>query len=320
MALLCTLHADGPATLKRLRQAGCATLEALERLDAERAAQILACTPASARRLQREARGLRERLHGEPLGETLSESAPPPAFDHEEPRAPLPSARAEIADSVLNPEIDAREMHSAAQPGESLAVELPAREKRLVQRVVDAWRQRDVEETASEAPEQEPESAAAPRLARSRPEERGEELAVVPAEELGAPLHAHDLDGLDAAFVAELASAGVRSMDQLATADAVTLARRLPTAGFTRLSRLIALARRALGPALEAVRAQRSAATPFPSADASKFSRSELPFALKRPALGLDLQDGLKTTPVVPPKDRPTRFEAEREGAGGPFV
>lgn len=314
MALLCTLHADGPATLKRLRQAGCATLEALERLDAERAAQILACTPASARRLQREAHSLRERLQGE------VEGAPPERQDHEEPRAPLPSARVEAESSVSAPDVDLRQTHSAAQPGESLAVELPAREKRLVQRVVDAWRQRDHDESTPETPVEADDPATEARLARPRPKERGEELAVVPSEELGAPLHAHDLDGLDAALVAGLASAGVRSMDQLATADAVTLARRMPAAGFTRLSRLIALARRALGPALDASGTRRSPATPLPSMEASKFSRSELPLALKRPAVGLELPDGLKTTPVVPPKDRPTRFEAEREGAGGPFV
>ncbi|MEO2236906.1 MAG: hypothetical protein ABGW95_01485, partial [Candidatus Poseidoniia archaeon] len=35
LALLCTLHADGPATLKRLRRAGCTSLERLDAFEPE---------------------------------------------------------------------------------------------------------------------------------------------------------------------------------------------------------------------------------------------------------------------------------------------
>ncbi|MBK7876881.1 MAG: hypothetical protein IPJ77_14240 [Planctomycetes bacterium] len=357
MALLCTLHADGPATLKRLRQAGCSTLEALEVLDAERIASLLACTPASARRLQKEARGLRERLHGGAAPATTSAAAPVPgraaseparssvesaahsreaARVHEEagssaivspcgvedgvqaaasPRAPLPSepapVRAALGGSPHEAALDTRSSHSAASPGESLAYELPAREKRLVQRVVEAWRARDAED-ASVRPE--PDA----RLARVRPEERGEELAVVPPSELGTPLRPQDLDGLDAELTARLSALGVGSLEALARVDAVELAQRVPI-GYSRLARLVALARRALPSVREPHRAEAFAAR-AEALEPAKISRSELPFALKRPEVALDLPDGLKRTPGLPPKDRPTSFEAEREGAGGPFV
>src|SRR5882672_3030438 len=62
MALLCTLHADGPATLKNLRQAGCSSLEAVESMGEERLSKILGTPAAAARRFAREARHLKERL------------------------------------------------------------------------------------------------------------------------------------------------------------------------------------------------------------------------------------------------------------------
>tara|TARA_R110002096_G_scaffold24453_3_gene76953 strand:+ start:1245 stop:3368 length:2124 start_codon:yes stop_codon:yes gene_type:complete len=62
LALLCTLHADGPTTLKRLRRSGCQSLQDLEAYRPETLATLLEVTPAVARRLGREARVLRERL------------------------------------------------------------------------------------------------------------------------------------------------------------------------------------------------------------------------------------------------------------------
>src|SRR5256885_754613 len=62
LALLCTLHADGPVTLKRLRRAECSTLEAVIGLDVERLSAILGSTDAGARRFQREARSLATRV------------------------------------------------------------------------------------------------------------------------------------------------------------------------------------------------------------------------------------------------------------------
>ena len=58
LALLCTLHADGPATLKRLRRAGCDSLESIGAYGAADLATLLEVPPAVARRLLKEARGL----------------------------------------------------------------------------------------------------------------------------------------------------------------------------------------------------------------------------------------------------------------------
>jgi hypothetical protein len=65
LALLCTIHADGPATLTRLRSAGIATLAQVAATDAVQLAALLRCAVAQARRFQREAGGLGERLESD---------------------------------------------------------------------------------------------------------------------------------------------------------------------------------------------------------------------------------------------------------------
>ncbi len=62
LALLCALHADGPQSLRRLRRSGCPSLDSVLDFDLERLAELLASTPASAERFQREARYLITRL------------------------------------------------------------------------------------------------------------------------------------------------------------------------------------------------------------------------------------------------------------------
>ena len=62
LALLCTLHADGPATLKRLRAAGCPDPTRLLARPVTEVAVALDVPPAAARRLLREARLLAERV------------------------------------------------------------------------------------------------------------------------------------------------------------------------------------------------------------------------------------------------------------------
>lgn len=74
LALLCNLYGDGPSTLRRLREAGCATFTSLERIAPEDLAQILGATPLAARRFQREARLLLERA-GEVLADEESSAA-----------------------------------------------------------------------------------------------------------------------------------------------------------------------------------------------------------------------------------------------------
>ena len=59
---MCTLHADGPATLKRLRQADCASLDDVLALDGARLANLIRASASAAERFQREARSLKERI------------------------------------------------------------------------------------------------------------------------------------------------------------------------------------------------------------------------------------------------------------------
>ena len=62
LALLCTLHADGPSTLHSLRTAGCQSLLDLQECSSTELAQFLELSVASAERLQREAELLGRRL------------------------------------------------------------------------------------------------------------------------------------------------------------------------------------------------------------------------------------------------------------------
>lgn len=65
LALLCTLHADGPTTLARLRTAECTSLEHVIAHPTERVARWMRVNVATAERFQREARALWERIGSE---------------------------------------------------------------------------------------------------------------------------------------------------------------------------------------------------------------------------------------------------------------
>lgn len=70
LALLCNLYGDGPQTLRRLREAGCGTLAALETIESERLASLLRTSVRSAKRFKSEGRLLRER--SEPSAERVA--------------------------------------------------------------------------------------------------------------------------------------------------------------------------------------------------------------------------------------------------------
>ena len=61
LALLCNLYGDGPATLRRLRESGLASLDAIAEAEPERLAGVLRTSVRSARRFQHEGRILIER-------------------------------------------------------------------------------------------------------------------------------------------------------------------------------------------------------------------------------------------------------------------
>ena len=122
LALLCTLHADGPATWRRLRESDCHALSDLARLQPAELAEILGGTLASAKRFLREARHLEERVGGNWL-------------EHEEQR-PVPAAGAGPA---------------ASQAADGARAEtLPARDQQILDEVLRAWRDEDERESGAD--------------------------------------------------------------------------------------------------------------------------------------------------------------------------
>ncbi len=82
LALLCNLHADGPLSLRRLRESGIRTLADLRGAAEETLVALLSFSAAQVRRISVEAELLEARLANEPI-ETVfepvtSEAAPPP--------------------------------------------------------------------------------------------------------------------------------------------------------------------------------------------------------------------------------------------------
>jgi hypothetical protein len=226
LALFCTLHADGPATLRVLREAGCADLSGVEALGAERLADLLEIEPAAARRLVREARALAERL-GE--GALEREEAPPGG-----PAAPLGPPSAALGPAA-----------SAPAPGSAL----PAGERRILERVLEAWRDRDRGELDAAGasvhdPVHDTVLGRAEEIALQRESELREDD---PEPEHGAPrgpaLEPHALDGLDEATARALQAAGLGTLGELADAEPLEIAEATGIS-YTRARRLVFLAGR----------------------------------------------------------------------------
>lgn len=293
LALLCTLHADGPATLKRLRQVGCSTLEHIESLELERLGELIGAAPAAARRFAREAKSLRERVGGSWLERedaTASERASVAIAPHGVPVTPVESGDA---------------------PALSLG------DVALVQRVLSVWRERDqVEPLAPLADAPTPVISTAPHARASAQRSSAPAPSLVPGQ----------VDGLDESLCQRLAEHGIDSLDALAQADTLALAKTLDL-GFTRVSRLQFLCARALGRSGSAGErvVQRSAS--------AKLSPSETPLRALAPAIDLEPVLDLPRSPLpsagraaparasASERAAPSRTAAaEREAAGGPFV
>ncbi len=122
LALLCTLHADGPATLKRLRARGYSDLVALIQRSADELSADLDVEPAYARRLLREAKHLAVRVGAEGLE---AEEAPPVAT------VPSRDDREEAVAEPLPPSIPI-----AAVPAMEATSTLDESDRSLVERIV----------------------------------------------------------------------------------------------------------------------------------------------------------------------------------------
>jgi hypothetical protein len=213
LALLCNLHADGPATLQRLRRSGCETLVALGRIEPAELALRLEWTERAAERFLREAALLAERVELDE--ETAGES--------EEPEFELESALVEEldgeSDESEHEEDAADELEEPASAAASVAPPEPER----VEALLGAWRELD-----RVAPPTDPADFVIPRPAPA-PDRT---LADASAELPGAPL-------------ARLAQLGIHTLRELAGASTLELARALP-AGYTRVKHYQFLAERAL--------------------------------------------------------------------------
>ncbi len=297
LALLCTLHADGPATLKRLRQVGCSTLEQIDSIEVERLAELLGASPAAARRFVREARSLRERVGGGWLERDDSSARPlasPARESHGVPVAP-------------------------AEPGDDSVLSL--NDSALVKRVLNVWRERDQVESPAATPTTS-DRASAPVVSTAP-------LARTAASKPSAPVHSLTpgvIDGLDAALCGRLAELGVDTLDALAQTDALTLAKALDL-GYTRVYRLQFQSARAIAqrPVADA-RSQPQPAT-------EKLSPSETP--VQDFSLRIDFEPLLEMPRSVLPtveRNAPTRpagvdraaplhaAAVPHEDAGGPFA
>jgi hypothetical protein len=209
LALLCNLHADGPATLQRLRRAGCESLAALQRLSPVELGERLEWSVRAAERFLREAALLGARVEND--GE---EEAP---FELESTLlAELDDQAEEDESELAEADFEAEE---PAPPEEALA---PATER--IEALLGTWRELD-----RVAPPSAPEDFVIPR----------------PAAPVDLSLDGVVLEGLTPSIVRACAANGVRTLRELLAAPELELARQVGL-GFTRLRRLRFLAERTL--------------------------------------------------------------------------
>jgi len=347
MALLCNLHADGPTTVDCLRRAGCATLEDVRSLSPERLAEILDASPAAARRFLREVEILSERIGMEPL-EREEPDRPATTLFHpatmrvqaptgpvQGPTAPIRAATVPIGattgpthpaqgEGVTRPAPERRE------PGPTPTSRLDAKDRDLVQRVLQSWRKADELEIRMEPP---PERTAPAPIAFGAGLGFGADAdadAVVDDDDDDEPAPAPEparpparsgalspglVDGLDQATCARLGAIGVRTLAQLIAAPAEELAVAAGT-GYSGARRLQYLARRA----------QESPAPAPAPAPAGEEARP----GSRHPRVDEAARDELvpaprRAAPPRPAQERislafPAPLEAEAESAGGPFA
>lgn len=293
LALLCTLHADGPTTLARLRQAECNSLEHVIAHPTERVARWMRVSVVSAERFQREARGLYERL-GPDLQSRVDEIEErdvheeregdrDAGFDRERARA------ISLAHASSHASANSDSKSTPRVPLPPLGPSGTSERDPILQRVLDTWRERDELDAMTDS-DVDDVPAALPVSAAERP-----------------AIGTQWIDGLDSEASATLSRAGVGTLEDLATCEALGIARATGMA-YSRVLRFRALARR-----LVAAR----------TATEEKLSPSERPNepravlvtgALETPPAAAAKGESAPRTPrvVVPP--------SRDEGVGGPFA
>ncbi|MFN0244056.1 MAG: hypothetical protein ACKVWV_14290 [Planctomycetota bacterium] len=299
LALLCTLHADGPTTLRRLRQVGCSTIQSVEKLPLEQLAEILAGSPAAARRFCREARALQERCA---VG----------WLEHEELSATTAPA-AQHFTAEVHAAAPARTSPASLASFGAQESDLAIGEREILDRVLRVWRERDAHEPTPAAipsnhavatvvvPEQVPAIAACARSS-------------------GDDLFPSAVDGLSDDILHALRASGVSTLAALAGCDALEMAR-ASGLGYTRIARLRALAERARSEsscAPEGLARRESTTFGAPRNGDGKVSLADGPQPGRTEALYPDWSGEI--TPHAPHALRTPARGDDSESAGGPFV
>lgn len=272
LALLCNLYGDGPATLKRLRSAGCDSFSALDDLEPDQLAEILGTNEAAARRFLREARLLVERvadgqleieerpplatasggpapaLPKRPAGSSEPARAEPALSGAPSPAAPFTSSPASASPGSRGAQALARPEDGEASEGASDAgsTEPPAggdRTVELIDRVLATWRERDAvlgDGAGFGDRSEEPAREAA------LDDEPSAQASPKGAGAPGTPLRARLVDGLDRGLVDRLRASGLSTLEAVADGDAMAIAQSSSTE-LTKILRLQFLARRLIG-------------------------------------------------------------------------
>ncbi|MBI5434080.1 MAG: hypothetical protein HZA52_14705 [Planctomycetes bacterium] len=215
LALLCNLYGDGPATLRRLREAGCGELADVNRVSVDELAAILQSSSVAARRFQSEAALLTTRA-----GKSRETDAV------ESKRSAAAASAAITAPSVSSA------MHELASSRD------PA-----IERALAAWRAADAAaETADDCGADEFAEHDERADERDRARDRdGDRASSGEADDRSGPqwtpLRPALVDGLDAALCTRLRAAGVENAEELVTADLLDLSSVCETP-LTRLMRI----------------------------------------------------------------------------------
>ncbi len=331
LALLCTLHADGPATLRRLRAAGCDSLAALESLPVGQLGELLQVTPAVARRLEREARALRTRLDDDPLEhEEAPEGLVRDSMSGASGQAVEDSSGAldRIDQDLLGRVLDTvREVPAEPAPGVVDPARTPA--PSALEGAADGEEHRrnfaSIVESSLAPQAGVPVGEGTPMAGDPAPVDQPQDpsadplpMAQLPTPEPAAAscagLRAGTVDGLDAELSVDLARAGVVDLAGLVAADCDDLAHRTGRS-FAQLRRLQFLAKRLLPREAERLAPR----APF-GAGISRPTEPAVELPEEGPAvvapLARDAAPGSATEPppfganIVPP---PAQEEARRE-------
>jgi len=228
LALLCTLHADGPASIQRLRAADLSSIDDVLGCSVETTAEVLGLSMAQGRRFHREARMLTMRTQGEGLDR--EESMYPGGV-----MAELTAAQ-NVMKGVAATRDSAEPVRSISKPAESQETKPDI--AAILAPVLDRWEKEEASEGAAQQ--------------QTTAEESGVEETKVSTPSTSAPVAS--LDGVDGELSMALVAAGYGTLDAVVEVEPLALSRAIGRP-YSEACRVNFLAKRALAasPAVSAV-------------------------------------------------------------------